>query len=475
MASKTTLTAANLEALGAERLAQLLLEISAGDANAKRRLRLELAGVESPDKLIHEIRKRLTSIAAATAFVGWRSVKAFRTDLTTQRRLIAEQVATASPAEALELMWTFIAMGDAVLERATDASGEVIAIFREAAGDAGRLAALARPDTGSLAQKTFEALLGNGYGQNDALIPALAPVLGESGLRDLQARVKAAVEAPEPRAEGLRRVTKTRSRRKRDRDAIRRTPRAGVLRQALLDIADGLGDVDAYIALQVDPRLPEVAARMASRLLQAGRAAEALSVLDGVRTGPRDVPAEWEDAHIEALEALARKDEAQAFRLEIFHRTLNAGHLRAYLKRLPDFDDIEAEDAALDFVMTVRNVQVALAFLIAWPNLERAAKVVVTRAAEIDGYADGILEPAAEKLVARYPLAATVLLRRMIETTLRNNRSDDYERAGHQLAECARLSARIEHFGPLESHDTYLAKLRTGFGRSTVFWNAAEG
>jgi Family of unknown function (DUF6880) len=49
VASKKTLNAKNLEALGAQRLAELLIDISAGDASAKRRLRLELAGAESPD------------------------------------------------------------------------------------------------------------------------------------------------------------------------------------------------------------------------------------------------------------------------------------------------------------------------------------------------------------------------------------------------------------------------------------------
>jgi len=44
MASKTTLNVKNLEALGAERLAQLLIEFSTGNAAAKRRLRLALAG-----------------------------------------------------------------------------------------------------------------------------------------------------------------------------------------------------------------------------------------------------------------------------------------------------------------------------------------------------------------------------------------------------------------------------------------------
>ena len=52
MASKSTLNAKNLEALGTERLAQLLIEISTGDAAAKRKLRLALAGAEGSRKMM---------------------------------------------------------------------------------------------------------------------------------------------------------------------------------------------------------------------------------------------------------------------------------------------------------------------------------------------------------------------------------------------------------------------------------------
>jgi hypothetical protein len=55
MASKSTLNAKNLEALGTERLAQLLIEISTGDAAAKRKLRLALAGAEGPKEAAREI------------------------------------------------------------------------------------------------------------------------------------------------------------------------------------------------------------------------------------------------------------------------------------------------------------------------------------------------------------------------------------------------------------------------------------
>ena len=63
MTSKKTLTAKNLQALGAERLAELLMEISRGNAAAKRRLRLELAGAQSPSEVAKEVRNRLTTIA----------------------------------------------------------------------------------------------------------------------------------------------------------------------------------------------------------------------------------------------------------------------------------------------------------------------------------------------------------------------------------------------------------------------------
>ena len=48
MPPKKTLNAQNLEALGAKRLTELLIEISDGNAAIKRRLRLALAGAQSP-------------------------------------------------------------------------------------------------------------------------------------------------------------------------------------------------------------------------------------------------------------------------------------------------------------------------------------------------------------------------------------------------------------------------------------------
>jgi hypothetical protein len=79
--SKKTLNRENLEALGAQRLAELLIELGTGNAAVKRRLRLELASTQSPSEVAKEIRKRLTAIARSRPFIDWQNRKTLIEDL----------------------------------------------------------------------------------------------------------------------------------------------------------------------------------------------------------------------------------------------------------------------------------------------------------------------------------------------------------------------------------------------------------
>ena len=127
---------------------------------------------------------------------------------------------------------------------------------------------------------------------------------------------------------------------------------------ALTDIADAQGDVDAFIA-QYDSetrKVPRIAAEIAQRLLPPAeqRRLQTIDAAEHKRSGWPDF--EWEDARIDALEALERSDDAQAARWSCFERFLSARHLREYLKRLPDFDDIEAETRALDYAESLAEL-----------------------------------------------------------------------------------------------------------------------
>jgi len=148
MASKA-LNAANLEALGATRLARLLIEISEGNAPAKRRLRLELAGADSPTAVGNQIRKRIATIARSRSFVDWHNRKSLIDDLEAQRRAIVKQVATRLPTEGLDLMWRFVDLAESIFARCDDSSGAVIKVFHSAVADLGVIATSVKPPPGA--------------------------------------------------------------------------------------------------------------------------------------------------------------------------------------------------------------------------------------------------------------------------------------------------------------------------------------
>ena len=171
------------------------------------------------------------------------------------------------------------------------------------------------------------------------------------------------------------------------------------------------------------------------------------------------------------LEALERAQEAQAFRWDCFERSLNATHLRAYLKRLPDFDDVEAEERALIFSLHHPSLHQSLAFLVSWPALDHAADVVLSRADELDGNHYEILGPAADALEPKHPLAATVLRRAMIKFTLEKARTTRYRYAAAHLVQCEILAQQINDYGRFEAHDAYVKRLGTEHSRKGSFWS----
>ena len=474
MAPRKTLNAKNLEALGAPRLAELLMEISTGSAASKTRLRLELTGSQGSRELASLVRKRLASIARARTFINWRKVRALRKDLETQRTTIVDTLAHEDPSEAFELIWQFLALGDSIFTRSDDGSGALIESFRHAVIDAGAIASQARMKADVLADKVFAAMQNNDYGQYDGLVTSMAPALGTEGLDLLKALfVQWSSEPRETPAREDRQVIGWSINGALYADEMETRHRDLTVRIALQEIADALGDVDAYIAQQPRNTLtaPGVATEIANRLLAAGRATEALEVLEAAETpGPFGPVFGWQHSRAETLEALERMQEAQAFRWSCFERSLNDEHLRAFLRRLPDFDDMEAEESAFSHALAFPDVHQALDFFLRWPALDKAAQLVINRQTELDGNLYELMTAAAEILREKHPLAATIVLRSMIDFTLGHARSSRYKHAARHLVDCHGLAARIEGFGSARSHDVYLGGLKSSHGKKQGFW-----
>ena len=444
MASKRTLNASNLEALGGPALAQLLIEVSSGNAVIQRRLRLALAAAEGADGAAREVRKRLAAIARATTFIDSAKRKALLVDLEAQHQAITGAIAAADPALALELLVRFLELAEGLMQRSSDSTGTLIGVFQRAADNLAPIARAAATSPPALAQHGADLLQENGYGQFDRLIPSLAPVLGEEGLADLE---NALLE------------------------------RGGVDRLLMEQIAQGRGDLDGYLQLFDDSQLswPDTAAEVASHLLQAGRAEQALAVLNRAERVTAIMEAhEWHDTRLAVLEALGRNEEAQQHRWQVFCQRLSIPLLRDYLKRLADFEDVVGEEQAFKVAAEHPLPLLALQFLVGWPALSRAARYVIERGQDWYGDADEIYEPAAERLSADHPLAASLLLRAMVVFALSTGRTKRYRYAATHLRSCEQLAARIDDWQGVEPHTSFAGRLRELFALNWSFWKLVE-
>ena len=269
MASKTALNARNLEALGAERLAELLIKISKGRPVVRRLLRLELAGAEGTAELAREVRKRLATIRRSRAVIDSQKRRDLLDELAILRKAIVDRIAGEDAAEALDLMWQFMGLANLVLDRCWDGDETVAGTFK--VDDFGAIASAASPDPRKLADRAFEQLTQNAHRQYDNLIRVLTPALGQEGLEHLKQLMieyskTPAAEQPEAHRPRIhRRYSGTAFEAERAERLRRQTARS-----ALQDIADAQGDVDAFID-QVDEdarKDPAVATGIARRLLE---------------------------------------------------------------------------------------------------------------------------------------------------------------------------------------------------------------
>ena len=241
----------------------------------------------------------------------------------------------------------------------------------------------------------------------------------------------------------------------------------------LRELSDLEGDVDAYIAaVEAGGRPGSSASDIAERLIAHHRPAEALTWLD--RAASRHEEERQIDLRIAALDVLGRKAEVQDLRWTTFQRFLGVDHLRAHLRGLPDFDDVEAEERAIAHALAHPDRGLALMFLVAWPNLTAANQLVRDHHDELDGGQYFRLRPAAEALAEKHPAAATLLHRALAEDVLRRASSRQYQYAARDVRACAGLAAFLPVEAGLETHDAFMARLRREHPRKTGFWSLLD-
>jgi len=473
------LNKANLEKLGAKALAGLVMELVQGNAALQRRARMALSAAQGPKDVAADLRKRFASLRRARGFVGWRKQKALVTDLRGLLTMIETTVAPDDPDEAFDLLWSFLLLAPSIHERTDDSNGSVGDVMRDAVEMLAQVAPSISIDRIALAERILDAVTDAGYGEFDGIIPATAEALGSEGLDHLKQITRTWQSAP-PSEEAIARYRGF-GLMSSPEDSIRRSKdlTASVI---LADIADAQGDVDAYMARYSAEQLTygTIAPGVARRLLAADRVDEAHEIIKGALTAEDGKPLrlfrqDLNEVYEDCLQRLGKTDELKSHLWETFEQTLSARSLRSYLKLLPDFDDIEAEEKALTLAESHSHPGAALGFLIDWPAHDRAARVVLSRANELDGDAYHLLTETANALEAEHPLAATVIRRAMVQDTLDGARSTRYRHAARHLAECQANDAVIADYNGFPTHAQFVATLKDKHARKYGFWQLVDG
>ena len=130
--SKKTLNKHNLEKLGAEKLAALVMDLVQGSAALQRRARMELSAAQGPKDVAADIRKRFASLRRASSFLNWRGQRALVKDLEGLLGLIETSIMPYDRQDAFELLWSFLQLAPAIHARTDDSNGAVGDVMHEA-------------------------------------------------------------------------------------------------------------------------------------------------------------------------------------------------------------------------------------------------------------------------------------------------------------------------------------------------------
>jgi len=191
MARKPALSIDKMKDLGADKLAQLVLNEAERNAGFRRQVKAALAGKSGPDAIAKLIDQRLSGLERAKSFIEWDKARAFRDDLRSLTETITSELGLAAPALAIDRLLRFIATHERVFERVDDSSGSVQDVYYQAIKATGNLVQnLTGPEAALLPAKIMARLGESAHGYLVDLTAAVAPHLPQDTLSRWDADLK---------------------------------------------------------------------------------------------------------------------------------------------------------------------------------------------------------------------------------------------------------------------------------------------
>ena len=236
-----------------------------------------------PSGLYKSIIKRIKDILLSRRFHHRSEASELDHEVCDIVKTISENLAAFSIEDAVLALKFIVANHAKIIESFDTSDGVVYPELQYAASELGRLwSKIEGTSPRNIAKYAFERILNNGYSIFDNIVEDFQDVLGQAGLRALEKLIRTNIkEGPKD-------------------DYEKRT-----LKRALEAFSDVEGDVDKFVALQneFENSNPDYAKmESAKRLARAGRAEEALALLDGMTSVPVSWAGDIDSIRLKALE-----------------------------------------------------------------------------------------------------------------------------------------------------------------------------
>jgi hypothetical protein len=436
-----------LHELGADRLAEALLELAGRDEFADDLVERLIA---TPQDNIGRFRAKLSALQQGRPFIDWRQSADFAREL--ENLLEDLRAGVTDPRTGTELVATFYRADSTILANCDDSSGQVGDLFRYDARDLFVAYALRCAEKEWLGDLVFNVIQCDDYGVRDVLIDCARDYLTEPVMRVMVARLLelAGEESDEYRKRLWLHNVESLARQLKDAplfEAARLASWGQLSTAACVDIAR------VY--------------------LECGNELTALTWLEKIPAADTFKVAERDGLLLEIYGRsgnLAKRSEAV---WRIFRRSRSAASLALLLEVIGQDKrgEVLAQEIGAILEETVFS-PVDAGFLVEIARLDAAETYVMNLAGQLNGDFYGGLLPLAEAMEEDgRPLCATVVYRALLDSILRRAQTKSYPHGVRYLRKLDLLSHAVADWRNVAPHNAYLQEIKLNHGRKSSFWS----
>lgn len=433
--------------LGAERLADALLELASRDHGAEDLVERMIA---TPQENIERFKKRLAGIKRSRRFIRWGESAAFAREL--QELLRDVETGVSTPRTGAELVASFYECDKGALGNCDDSSGHVGDVFRYDARELFLGYASRCDDKAWLGDLVFKLNRADDYGVRDTLVGCAADYLPEPVIRTMVARFQkqADRESEEYAKRHWLLLVESLARQLKDAPLFERTRLAS------------WGSLSTAACVDI-----------ARVHLESGDAPAALRWLEKASSDEGHYAAERDELLFEVLGTLGDRAEQADTAWRMFRRSRSLTSLERVLEVLGPGQREQVVAGEVTSILAGGQLSLGDAgFLFAAEQFDAAENYLLTHAGELNGDFYGTLLPMAEAMEKQgRHLCASLLYRALLDSILQRAQTKTYPHGVRYLKKLDLLAEGVTDWRTLESHAGYKAGLVEHHGRKSSFWS----